>query len=166
MTAPSRPPSFFDALSGREIPRPEALREPGFLIDDLARDAADWPDWLLDDEGARKIRLSLIEHVIETRVVIGFTVDGIAGTITAVPDVSGYLRVVVECRGAAVLTAYVERIWEEYELWPPGAVAAIGTESPGRLGKHRTWVSISAKGWPVLAAIANDHGWVNLRQVE
>jgi hypothetical protein len=37
---------------------------------------------------------------------------------------------------------------------------------PGHLGKHRSWVSISARGWPVLAAVANSHGWLNLRQLE
>jgi hypothetical protein len=166
MSAPPRPASFFNALTGRETPYPDSLREPGFLIDDFAGDVAIWPVWLLDDDSRRRITLSLVEHVTEQKVVIGFAVEGLVGTITATPDASGFLRLVVEVGGAEFLTAYVERIWEEYELWPPGATAAFEQESPGRIGKRRSWVSISATGWPVLAAVANSHGWLNLRQLE
>jgi len=166
MSAPARPPSFFNALSGADTPYPDVLREAGFLLDDLAGDVKMWPYWLLDDDSQRRIMLTLVEHVAEQRAVIGFAVDGIAGTITATPDPSGYLRIVVEVDGAVFLTTYVERIWEEYELWPPGAVAAFDVESPGRMGKHRSWVSIAAAGWPALAAIANSNGWLNLMQLE
>jgi hypothetical protein len=166
MTAPSRPPSFFNSLTGRDVDFPASLREPGFLIDDLAGDVRNWPNWLVDDDSQRRISLSLIEHVTEQRVVIGFVVDGAQGTVTATPDPSGYLRVLVAFEGADYLTLFVERIWEEYELWPPGAAAAIGDEAPGHMGKHRSWVSISASGWPVLAEIANSHGWLNVRQLE
>lgn len=167
MSAPARPPSFFNPLIGADTPYPEALREPGFLLDDLAGDVKIWPYWLLDDDSQRRITLTLIEHVTGQRAVIGFAVDGASGTITATPDPSGYLRIAVEVDGAVFLTAYVERIWEEYELWPPGAVvAASDVESPGRMGKHRRWVSMSAAGWPALAAIANGNGWLNLMQLE
>jgi hypothetical protein len=166
MTAPARPPSFFNALSGAHTPYPDALREPGFLLDDLAGDVKIWPYWLLDDDSLRRITLTLVEHVTEQRAVIGFAVDGVSGTITATPDPSGYLRIVVEVTGKVFLAAYVERIWEEYELWPPGAVAAFDVESPGRMGKHLSWVSISSAGWPALAAIANSSGWLNLMQLE
>lgn len=165
MSAPARPPSFFNALSGTDTPYPASLREPGFLLDDLAADVKLWPDWLLDDDSQRGITLTLIEHVTEQRAVIGFSVDGVSGTITAMPDPSGYLRIAVAVDGALFLTAYVERIWEEYELWPPGAAASFDVESPGRMGKHRSWVSISAAGWPALAAIANGNGWLNLLQL-
>jgi len=167
MTAPARPPSFFDALTGRDTPYPDSLREPRFLIDDLARDARDWPNWVLDDDdNQRVVTLGVTEHVPERKVVIAFTVGSLHGAITAVPDPSGYLRIVVDANGAGFLTAYVERIWEEYEIWPPGATAAMGEESPGRMGKRRSWVSISARGWPALAAVANSQGWLNLKQVE
>ncbi len=166
MSAPARPPSFFNALSGAHTPYPDALREPGFLLNDLAGDVKIWPYWLLDDDSQRQIALTLVEHVTEQRAVIGFAVDGVSGTITATPDPSAYLRIVVEVDGAVFLTAYVERIWEEYELWPPNAVAAFDVESPGRMGKHRSWVSISAAGWPALAAMADSKGWLNLMQLE
>ncbi len=166
MSAPARPPSFFNAMTGADVPYPEALREPGFLLDDLAGDVKIWPYWLLDDDSQRRITLTLVEHVREQRAVIGFAVDGVSGTVTATPDPSGYLRIAVEAGGAVFLAAYVERIWEEYELWPPGAVAAFGAEAPGRMGKHRSWVSISAAGWPALAAIANRNGWLNVKQLE
>jgi len=166
MTAPSRPPSFFDQLAGRDTPQPDALREPGFLLDSLANDATLWPDWLLDDDSQRRIVLRLVEHVREQRAVIGFSLDKLSGTVTAMPDPSGYLRIEVEIDGASVLTAYLERIWEEHELWPPDVSANPGDEAPGRLGKHRSWVSISATGWPVLAGVANENGWLNLRQLD
>lgn len=166
MTAPVRPPSFFNSLTGREVEPPDSLREPGFLLDDLAGDVKAWPNWLLDDDSQLPIELRLIEHVREQRVVIGFEAGGVAGTINGTPDASGYLRIVVHVGGEAYLTLFVERVWEEFELWPPGATAAIDEESPGHLGKHRSWVSISTRGWPVLAAIANSHGWLNLLQHE
>lgn len=166
MTAPARPPSFFNALSGLDAPYPDSLREPGYLIDDLAKDAKLWPDWLLDDDSQRPIRLSVLEHRPEQKLVIGFVIGDLTGTLTATPDASGFLHVVVATGGVEFLAGYMERIWEEHEIWPPGAVAAVGEEAPGRLGKHRSWISISARGWPQLAAIANDHGWLNLMQVE
>lgn len=166
MTAPSRPPIFFDLLAGRAVEMPHALREPGFLIDDMARDVESWPDWVLDDDSRQAIRLRVIEHVNEQLLVVGFEAGTAHGTITATPDPSGYLRAVVHVAGAEYLTLYGERIWEEFELWPPGASAGAQDEAPGRMGKRRNWVSISAAGWPVLAAVANDHGWLNLRQQE
>lgn len=166
MSAPARTPRFFNALIGAHTPYPDALREPGFLLDDLAGDVKIWPHWLLDDNSQRRITLTLVEHVPEQRAVIAFAVDGISGTITATPDPSAYLRIVAEVDGTVYLTTYVERIWEEYELWPPDAMATFGVESPGRMGKHRSWASISAAGWPALAGIANSSGWLNLMQVE
>jgi hypothetical protein len=166
MASPARPPSFFNALTGDDTPHPDSLREPALLIDDLAGDAKLWPNWLLDDDSQRMITLNVTEHVPEQKVVIAFTVGGLHGAVTAVPDPSGYLRLVVDANGAELLTAYVERIWEEYEIWPPGATAAPGEEAPGHMGKHRSWVSVSAKGWPSLAAVANSHGWLNLKQLE
>ncbi len=166
MSAPTRPPSFFNTMTGADTPYPDSLREPRFLIDALAGDVRYWPDWLLDDDSQRPIRLAVAEHLPEQKLVITFTVDKLSGTLTATPDPSGFLHVVVAVGGAEFLTGYVERIWEEHEIWPPGAVAAVGEESPGHLGKHRSWVSISASGWPQLAAITNDHGWLNVRQFE
>jgi len=166
MSAPTRPPSFFNMLSGANTPHPAVLHEPGFLLDDLAGDVTLRPYWRLDDASQRPITLTLVEHVTGQRAVIGFAVDGGSGTITATPDPSGYMRIVAEVDGAVILTAYAERIWEEYELWPPGAVAGFDVESPGRMGKHRSWVSMSAAGWPALAAIANSNGGLNLMQLE
>lgn len=97
--------------------------------------------------------------------MIAFALEGLSGTVTATRDPSGFLRIDVATRDGTFLTGYVERIWEEYEIWPPGADADVAEEAPGRLGKHRSWVSISARGWPQLAAIGNENGWLNLMQV-
>jgi len=153
-------------LTGLDTPYPDSLRQPGFLLDDLAVDAKLWPYWLLDDDSQRTITLRLAEHVVGQRAVIAFSIDSLQGSITATPDSSGYLRIEAGADGSDVLVAYVERIWEEHEIWPPGVAAPIGEESPGRLGKHRSWISMSATGWPVLAAIANAHGWLNVVQID
>jgi hypothetical protein len=96
--------------------------------------------------------------------VIGFDGQAGRGRIVATPDATGYLRIEVatEDTAAVVLVANVERIWEEYDLWPPGAVAAIGEEPPGRMGKHRSWVSMAVEGWPVLAEVTRGIGRLNL----
>jgi hypothetical protein len=166
MKAPARPPSFFDALSGADVTGAAAQGEPGYLLDDLAGDVRAWPHWLIDDGSQRRIRLTLVAHDPGERAVIGFAVGSVAGRVTATPDPSGYLRIMVEVAGAVVLVAFAERVWEEYDLWPPGAVAGFGEEPPGRMGKHRNWLSISASGWPVLAGVANSGGWLNLMQLE
>jgi hypothetical protein len=153
-------------FTGEDTPQPAAQREPGFLLDALAGDARHWPDWLLDDDLQRQIRLTLIEHVVEQKLVIAFTAGACTGTITASPDASGYLRVVVATDGAEFLTGYVERVWEEHEIWPPGATAEVGEQAPGRLGKRRSWISVSTRGWPQLRPIANENGWVNLLQLD
>lgn len=164
MSAPVRPPIFFDLLSGTDRPPSEVSEEAGYLLDDLVWDVRRWPSWLIDDDGGRRVALSVIAHEARRRAVISFSAGAGRGRIVATPDATGYLRfeVAMEDAGAVVLVAYVERVWEEYDLWPPGAVAAFGEEPPGRMGKHRNWVSMAVDAWPVLAEVTGGIGRLNL----
>ena len=166
MSAPERPPIFFDRLSGVPLGDEAARREPGLLLDDLAGDVGSGADWLVDDDSGRRFALAVASHQPQQRLEIAITGPGTAASVIAVPDVSGYLRVELVLGGMLMFTGYVEQIWEEFDIWPPDASAAAGEEAPGRMGKRRNWLSLSVAGWPALAAIAGTEGWLSLVQVE
>ncbi len=50
---------------------------------------------------------------------------------------------------------FIERIYEEFELWPPGS-PCVATNS-GRMGKRCAWVQLQAQHWPDLAFLAEGH---------
>jgi len=94
---------------------------------------------------------------------VGFESLGVAGVITLTPHESGWVKVVAEIDGRPAFTAFAEQVWEEYELypdaWPDDARAtATDEDAPGRIGKRRSWMSLSAVAWPQLAPLANEAG--------
>ncbi len=54
--------------------------------------------------------------------------------------------------GALSRHVFVERIYEEFELWPPGS-PCTDTDS-GRMGKRCTWIQLEAQHWPDMALLA------------
>lgn len=150
-------PEFFNGLSGgQESPADGAY---GLALD-LDSTARYDPDWVLESADARPVRLTPISCSREG-ARIGFESLGVAGVITLTPHGSGWVKVVAQIDGRAVFTAFAEQVWEEYELYPdgwPDEVRATGTheDAPGRIGKRRNWMSLSAVAWPQLAPLAND----------
>lgn len=55
--------------------------------------------------------------------------------------------------GAFPRHVFVERIYEEFELWPPGSTCTA-TDS-GRMGKRCSWVQLEADQWPDLAPLSD-----------
>ena len=55
--------------------------------------------------------------------------------------------------GALSRHVFIERIYEEFEIWPPGSPCTA--KDSGRMGKRCTWVQLQADHWPDLAALAD-----------
>lgn len=160
--APSWPPYHFD-LTDPDGPGLDTRVELPLLIDYFAHEATHTTDWRLDDDSKLLVRLAVLDRQ-EHRARIAFSAGGREGAIALEADPSGWLRVEVSMNGAEVFRAFVDRPYEEYELWPPAAEKA--NESPGHMGKRRNWLSLHADTWPVLRPIANAGGWVNLKAME
>lgn len=165
MNPPGRPPVFCDPVYGRETTAPDTGELVGRLIDSLADDARDWPHWVIEADSGLPVRLTMPAHEPGRSARIGFAAQGVEGVIEAVPDPSGWLLATAKIGGAEVFRAYVDRPFEEYALWPAGADAGPDEEEPGRVGKKRWWLGLSAAAWPVLSPLARD-GWFNACHAE
>ncbi|MDZ4762431.1 MAG: hypothetical protein SGJ21_15315 [Alphaproteobacteria bacterium] len=157
MLPPRRKPFFSDSTgTGAEITAPHTADEMGWLVDNLAGDARWFPDWRLEGRAAQDIpvRLEVIEHDggrltrIRAATVLG------EAEIVAAPDPSGWVLITARAGGAEVFRAFMDHPYEEYELWPSGSRAPQHAEPPGRMGKKRTWISLSATLWPELSRLA------------
>ena len=165
MTPPQRKPYFCDAIAGTEVTFPATGDDMGWTIDRLAATARHFPHWQLDcdDRPQHAVTLQLIEEVPYGLVRIGFACNGIEGIITARPDAaSGFVLITAEIGGVERLVAYLDRPYEEYDLFPPDDASAQGSEAPGRMSKNLWWVSLSAKAWPVLQPLTGSD-WFNAR---
>jgi hypothetical protein len=155
LSPPTWRPSYHEAIYGREAP--DSLAEARYIIEDMVSKANHFRDWTLDDTG---IAVTLSGE----NGRIGFEANGITGEV-ALDIEDGWVRAVATVGGREVFRGYVERHWEEYEVWPAGATDEKA-EEPGRLGKHLMWASLNSVAWPGIAAIANVGGWVNVQHDE
>lgn len=160
--APAWPPYHFD-LTDPDGPGLDTGVQLPLLIADFVYEAAHTIDWRLDDDSKLLVRLTVLEKQ-ERHARIAFAAGGIEGAIVLEVDLSGWLRIEASVAGAEVFRAFLDRPYEEYELWPVDAVKA--RESPGHMGKKRNWLSLHADAWPALRPIANAGGWVNLMAME
>jgi len=55
--------------------------------------------------------------------------------------------------GAEVFRGYLDRPWEQCEIWPPGREPVGDEEAPGRIGKKQTFVTLSTVDWPQLLTL-------------
>ena len=110
MSPPKWTPSYYEAIYGREAP--DLLAEARYIIEDMVSKAKSFPDWTLDDTG---IAVTLSPG----NGRIGFEANRIAGEV--VLDIEdGWIRAIATIGGTEVFRGYIERHWEEYEVWPPG----------------------------------------------
>lgn len=152
-------PDFFNSLSGgQESPAVGAY----VLALDFDSTARYNPDWVIESAGDRPVRLAPITCARDGARV-AFESLGVSGVITLTPHASGWVKVVAEIDGRPVFTAFAEQVWEEYELYPAAWAerdTAVDEDAPGRIGKRRSWISLSAAAWPQLAPLANEAGRV------
>lgn len=146
MTAPLRPPFYTDAIGGRDdVPAAEAV---AWFTDTFVSKAKWCPDWIVED---RDIPIDL---AAADEATIAFSAAGIAGTVRFGADPSGWLTAVATVGGREVFRGFVERAYEAYEVWPPGAGTAEG-EAPGTIGKRADRVNLAAEAWPALRPLAD-----------
>lgn len=144
----------FEFLSTEEGDEP-ALAAPVYA-EDLAQHIASEPKllatggWEIEPGSAGRTGAVHSTPFVARHPASGRTLEG---RITLSPDPSHWVKVEVFLGAFRVLVAYLDRPWEEYELWPSGAVEKTD-EAPGRIGKRRNWVNLSVTAWPVLERFA------------
>jgi hypothetical protein len=158
---PSWPASYFDNFA------PDGPGEPPevslcSLIDHFRTAVVLEPIWTIEGHHTQ-VRLSLISYERMT-MEIGFRAGAHAGVITFTADPSGWLRIEADMNGGQVFLAFLDRPYEEHELWP--ANATRGPEGPGRMGKRRNWLSLDTDVWPALKPLAGEAQFLNLTAVE
>lgn len=90
--------------------------------------------------------------------------EPIYGTETTGAELAGWVRVPVTLGGEEVFRGWLDRPYEEYHLWPDAAAASPHEDPPGRGGKRRNRVSLSAAAWPGLSAWTREP-WLKLSAV-
>ncbi len=65
---------------------------------------------------------------------------------------SGWIEARVTVEGVGEKSFFIEHVYEEFELWPPGSPCAA--EDSGRMGKRCAWLQLEAEFWPDLAFLA------------
>jgi hypothetical protein len=178
-TPPDRPPEYFSGgwfRMGSDEPQFRVkgkfqfeFIDPGrgddpalasaYYAADFARHVAGEPRWLV--AGGWEIAPGAVTEAYgrhSTAFVARQEATGrkVEGLISFSPDPSFWVKVEVFLGAERVFLAYMDRVWEEFDLWPSGARPETGEESPGRIGKRRTWASLSVATWPVLRAVSGD----------
>jgi hypothetical protein len=161
---PLTPPHYFN-YTDPNGPQHNPLPEAAWLLDRLVDAARADPLWLIDDDSVRTVELAVTEHQPGQVGTIAITSGPMALLLRLAVDPSGYLRAIVEHAGAEIWRGYVDRPYEELDIWPPGAFfePRRTTEAPGRVGKRLTWLVLDSKPWPALAPIVNDAGFLFAR---
>ena len=163
MGPPSKQPWFFNYMSGKEFTFPDTKEEAEYLVQQIAWIAETFPLWHLDSGAAGPIpvQVAVVTDDGGKLTVLRFSAANVEGTLRAVVDASGWVRVTAEVGGRQVFEAYTDSPYEEHPLWPAGASPAPEEEEPGVASKHLWSMSLRVSAWPELAAIATG-GVVNL----
>jgi hypothetical protein len=161
---PLIPPHYFD-YTDPDGPQNNPLPEAAWLLDRIVDAARADPRWLIDDDSGRTVDLAVTEHQPGQGGTIAMTSGSVALLLHLSVDSSGYVRAIVERAGAEIWRGYLDRPYEELDIWPPGAVfdARRTTDAPGRVGKRLSWLVLDSTPWPALEPIANDAGFLLAR---
>ena len=161
---PQTPPHYFD-YTEPDGPQNDPLPAAAWLLDSLVHAAIADPRWIVDDDSGPTVNLVVTEHQPGQGGTIAITSGPVALSLHLAVDPSGYVRATVELAGAQIWRGYIDRPYEELDIWPPDAVfPALRTqEAPGRIGKRLTWLVLDSRPWPALAPIVNDKGFLLAR---
>ncbi len=161
---PLTPPHYFN-FTEPDGPQNNPLPEAAWLLDRLIDAARADPRWLLDDDSGRTVDLAVTDHQPGQGGTLAITSGPAALLLHLAVDPSGYVRAIVEQADAEIWRGYIDRPYEELDIWPPGAdFPALRTvEAPGRMGKRLTWLVLDSKPWPALEPIVNEAGFLLAR---
>lgn len=153
MSAPAKAPFYWDFGNSDDGDPPE--RGGPFLIDALVGAAQTFEDWKVDGDDFPVMVWGIARYEKDGVGKIGFSAKGVQGEITLSMEPSGWILATAHIAGTEVFRGYIDRIWEQCDIWPVGATPERSEEGPGRIGKRQTWVGLSIAAWPQLQSIAN-----------
>lgn len=153
MSAPAKAPYYWD-YGTTEEGDPPAKGGP-WLIDDMVRDTGVFEDWKVEGDDFPVVVWPIATYADTGAGKIGFGARGVQGEITLTMDPTGWIVAVAYIAGIEVFRGYIDRPWEQCDIWPAGAAPQGDQEGPGRIGKKRSWVALSTEAWPQLQSIAN-----------
>jgi hypothetical protein len=113
--APATRPLWFDAATGGE-----AL-PARWTVEDIARSLSPSAEWTLESLPSGTAPLVLRPRLDDDRLILGARLGDRSVEITLTPDVSGWVRVTAAFNGSSAFCAFLDRPYEEFELWPPGS---------------------------------------------
>ncbi len=127
---------------------PATLGSAQFLLGMLCDFAGRWPVWR--DRAGREVAVSL-ERETDTEGLIRLG-GALEGRIELSVDPSLWVRADVWLGGAWFGRGWVERCYEEFEIWPDGADGIVGPlvsdDPPGRISKRGYWLQFDTSQWP------------------
>jgi hypothetical protein len=152
VSAPAKAPYYWDFGTSEEG-YPPAYGGPWY-IDSMVGDAAVFEDWKIEGDGSPVVVWPITKYEETGTGKIGFGAKGVQGEIALTMDPSGWILAVATIAGKEVFRGFIDRPWEQYDIWPVGATPERNEEGPGRIGKKRAWVALSTEAWPQLLSYA------------
>lgn len=162
---PKTPPHYDDFTEPEDGPQNDAMASAAWLLDSLIHTATSEAHWLIDDESGRTVEVKAVSHDRLRSGVIALRHGLFQMELRLAVDVSGYVCATAELAGIEIFRGYIDRPYEELDIWPPGAEFAPRRtkEAPGRMGKRLSWLVLDSKVWPAIASIANEAGYLLAR---
>ena len=175
-TPPARPPSYFSGgwfrmgsaepqfrIKGKfqfEFLNPDGEDDPAlasaYYASDLAATIAREPLWLADGWQVTPGAVSADAGIHSVAFVARHEARSVEGRVSLSSDPSFWVKVEVHIDGARVFLAYMDRVWEEFELWPSGSTPERSDEPVGHIGKHQNWLSLKVAAWPQLSRLTGE----------
>jgi hypothetical protein len=140
---PIRSPHFFDDGDGpATLGAAQGLL---FLLCSFARRSAVWRD-----RHGREVSVTVARETDRTAVI---TLTGaLSGHIELSIDPSFWVRADFHRDNAWFGRGWIERCYEECEIWPDGADGIVGPrvedDPPGRISKRGAWIQFDTTQWP------------------
>lgn len=127
---------------------PATLGSAQFLLSMLCNFASRWPVWR--DRAGRDVMVSLAS---ETKEEARISLDGaLSGYIELSVAPSLWVRADVYLGGVWFGRGWIERCYEEFEIWPDAAEGIVGPrvedDPPGRISKRGYWLQFDTSQWP------------------
>lgn len=140
---PLRAPHFFDDNDG-----PATLASARWLLSTLCRFASFSRLWR--DRAGRDVAVTLARET-EDAALISFS-GALDGRIELSIAPSLWVRADVYLGEAWFARGWIERCYEECEIWPDGAAGITGPnvedDPPGRISKRGSWIQFDTAQWP------------------